>query len=308
MDAVPPDTTTTNSHRHGLAWGCATVAATAWMMLAAPPASADEFAVGIVVESSASDSDISAFMKGFQLAVDQSPDVSHPPGVEGGDHLGSMDVVMITIGGDLEGDELLGAAIELMEADRVPIVAVDATADILDPLVDVAVASRTMLIVLSDVGGESTNSQLVFYAADRQRTERLLTDRALTFADAFFANFGRPPSPAATRGYIAGRLVDISVEATGRDPSDTSTLASALANATATEGDSSSSVAGTQAPARPPGSASGDIAPPTSPEAQGEATQSDTERRNAPALVLAVGAVVTIVAWLAQKRFRRRGS
>jgi len=308
MDAVPLNTNDTPSRRRGLAWGFAAVVATAWTMLAAPPASADEFAVGIVVESSASDSDTSVFMDGFQLAVDQSPDVSHPPGVEGGDHLGSMDVVMITIGGDLEGDELLSAVVELVEADRVPIIVVDATADILGSLVDVAVASGTMLIVLSDVGGESTNSPLVFDATDRKRTERLLTDRALTFTDAFFANFGRPPSPTATRGYIAGRLVDISVEATGRDPSDTNTLASALANATATGGDSSSSVAGTQAPAKPSGSASGDTAPPATPEVQGEATQSDTERGNAPALVLAVGAAIAIVAWLAQKRFRRPGS
>jgi len=308
MDAVSLDTNATPSRSRGLAWGFAALVATAWTMLAAPPASADEFGVGIVVESSVSDSDISAFMEGFQLAVDQSPDVSHPTGVVGGDHLGSMDAVMITIGGELQGDELLSAAVELVETDRVPIIVVDATADIVSSLADVAVASGTMLIVLSDVGGGSTNSPLVFDAADRQRTERLLTDRALTFTDAFFANFGRLPSPTATRGYIAGRLVDISVEATGRDPSDTNTLALALANATATGGDSSSGVAGTQAPAKPSGSASGDTAPPTTPETQGEATQADTERRNAPALVLAVGAAVAIVAWLAQKRFRRQGS
>jgi len=236
MDAVPLNTNNTNARGRGLTWGFATLVATAWMISAALPASADEFAVGIVVESSAIDSDVSVFMEGFQLAVDQSPDVSHPPGAEGGDHLGGMDVVMITIGGDLQGDELLSAAVELVETDRVPIIVVDAKPDLLDPLVDVAIASGTMLIVLSDVDGEaSTNSPLVFAAADQDGIERLLTDRKLTFEDVFFASYGRPPSPTAVRGYLAGRLVDISVEATNRDPFDTETLVVALAEAAGTQ-------------------------------------------------------------------------
>lgn len=309
IDSFPPDTNDTSSRRRGLARGIAILAAVAWMMSAASPASADEFVIGIVVESSASDSDISAFMEGFQVAVDQSPDVSHPPGEEGGDHLGSMDVSMIIVGGELQRDELLRAATELVEIDRVPIIVVDATSELLGPLVDVANASGTMLIVLSDGrGGGLLSSALVFDATDQEATERLLSDRALPFEDVFSTRYGQPPSPTATRGYIAGRLVDISVEATDRDPFDASTLAVALTSAIGTQEGSPGTVDAEQAPVESTETVPAEAADTTVPEAQGESAPSDIPSRAGLALIVAIAGVVVIVAWIVRQRLRRPGT
>jgi hypothetical protein len=68
-----------------------------WMALNVSGALADEFTVAIVISPMGSEVLSDEFMEGFQLAVDQSPDVSHPPNTEGGDHLGSMDVAFVVI-------------------------------------------------------------------------------------------------------------------------------------------------------------------------------------------------------------------
>jgi len=203
------------------------------MMVSAGPAFADVFTVGIVVDAATSEPGVATFMEGFQVAVDQSPDVSHPPNVEGGDHLGSMDVVMVVVDAVSEPDELVGAAVELVETNRVPILVVDVPPDVLMSLVGPVTASGTMVIAMSESDGTvSTQTPMIFLAADRDGTEALLTDRTPAFEEVFLAAYGRPSSPAAARGYLAGRLVDMSVEATDRDPSDVETLTIALADAT----------------------------------------------------------------------------
>ena len=53
---------------------------------------ADEFSLSVVLDPSYTEADKQAFIDGFQLAVDESPDISHPAGVESGDHLGGIDV------------------------------------------------------------------------------------------------------------------------------------------------------------------------------------------------------------------------
>lgn len=205
----------------------------ALMVFAAPPAFADEFAVGILLDSANSDSTDSTFMDGFQLAVDQSPDVSHPPGAEGGDHLGSMDVILIVVDNATRPEEFLAAAVDLIEREGVAIIVADVSPDVLAALFGPITESEAMLIVMSDTGGAEFSATRSFFAAPEQDgLEVLLTDQNPTFEDAFVSAYSLSPSASATRGYLAGRLVDISVEATDRDPYDEQALAKGLADAT----------------------------------------------------------------------------
>jgi len=202
----------------------------AWVVVATF-AFADVFEVGILLDPTTSDS---TFMEGFQLAVDQSPDVSHPPGVEGGDHLGSMDVVMVVVDSAAglpespEPADFVTAAADLIGAGAAILVA-DVEPDVLSALFEPVTESPRMLFAMSDTGGAEFPETLFFFAATlRTGLETLLTDRTPAFEDAFFTAYDRSPSTAATRGYLAGRLVDLSVEATNRNPFDGQALTDGL--------------------------------------------------------------------------------
>ncbi|VAV97935.1 hypothetical protein MNBD_ACTINO02-2234 [hydrothermal vent metagenome] len=210
-------------------------AALVWIVLSAAPALADEFRIGILLDPATSDS---TFMEGFQLAVDQSPDVSHPPGVEGGDHLGSMDVVMVVIDDATGPDGLLAAANRLVEGEGVAIIVADISPESLRTIMGPITDSGTMLLALSNVASNEFPETLrLLIVGDQSGADALLTDRAATFRDAFIEASGGAPSETATRGYISGRLVDIGVEATDRDPSDTGTLIDAMTAAMRTSAD-----------------------------------------------------------------------
>lgn len=232
------------------------IGALVWMILSASPAFADEFKVGIILDPATSDS---TFMEGFQLAVDQSPDVSHPPGVEGGDHLGSMDIVMVVIDDATGPDGLLAAANRLVEGEGVAIIVADISPESLRTIMGPITDSGTMLLALSNVASdEFPETPRLLIVGDQSDADALLADRAATFRDAFIAANGGAPSETATRGYISGRLVDIGVEATDRDPSDTGTLIDAMTAAMRTSADASANDQ-TDSPA-PPVSATIDTA------------------------------------------------
>jgi len=216
--------------------GCAvTLLVVAATMVGAGPALADEFTVGIVVDDGTSESSASTFMEGFQLAVDQSPDVSHPPDTEGGDHLGSMDVVLVVVDAASEPDGVLSATLDLVATSRAPILVVDVPSEVLLSLIGPVTDAGTMLIAMSGTAVDvAIQTPLLFLAEEQDGYPGLLNDRVPEFEDAFAAAYGRSASASAARGYIAGRLVDISVEATDRDPSDSETLAAALAGALGT--------------------------------------------------------------------------
>lgn len=68
----------------------------------ARPALAHEFALALVTPTSGTSNQVldgSDVVDGFRLAVDQSPDMSHPPGAEAGDHLGGIDVDVSVVDG-----------------------------------------------------------------------------------------------------------------------------------------------------------------------------------------------------------------
>jgi len=275
------------------------LAAMVGLALGATPASADEFTIAILVDPGVEAGAGATFMEGFQIAVDQSPDVSHPEGVEGGDHLGSMDVVMLVVEGALDPDEFVQAAIELIESDGVAFVVADvspeATAALFGPVTD----AEVMLLTMSDTGGTEFAPTLFFFpAAEHPGAEALLVDRTPTFSDAYTTRYGQPPSAAANRGYMAGRLVDISVEATDRDPTDEVTIAAALLTATGASPEPVSTT--TSAPSSSTSSSTTDAA-------TIEAQPIDTETPSGfPAIPLAIGAAVAVIAGFAIRAARRR--
>lgn len=155
--------------------------------------------------------------------------MSHPEGIEGGDHLGSIDVVMIVVDDVSDVDELVSLAVELIERDGVAFVIADVSPEAIAALFGPVTGSEVMLLATSDTGGlESGTTPFFFPVAQHPGAAVLLDDRTPTFSEAFTARYGRAPSTAANRGYISGRLVDISVEATDRDPLDEVTIAATL--------------------------------------------------------------------------------
>ncbi len=207
-------------------------AVAAIVVIGAGPALADEFTVGILIEPGPEGSDGVAFMQGFQLAVDQSPDVSHPPGVEGGDHLGSMDVVFVIADGIGAADGIIGAARDMTDTQHLPIIVADISNETLAIIIGLTTDSETILIAASNAdAGDSGDSIFLFAIEGEMSAIALLDDRQPSFGEAFLAAYGFEPTPPAMHGYLAGRLVDIGVEATDRDPYDAETLLAALHSA-----------------------------------------------------------------------------
>jgi len=203
------------------------------IIFGATPVLADEFKVGVLLDSSLGDPQESTFMQGFQLAVDQSPDISHPPNAEGGDHLGGIDVSIIVVDGTSSQSALISGASDLVERESVDIVVAyvssEFAATVFRPIID----SETMLIVMSEIDFDEFSQIPYFFAAAEQgRSNVLLDAQEPTFSDVFIATHNEPPSVSATRGYLAGRLVDISVGATDRDASDKQAIYESLLAAT----------------------------------------------------------------------------
>ncbi len=163
------------------------------LAVGAEAARADEFRVGVVAGP-----DRDRFVAGFRVAVDESPDVGHPPGVEGGDHLGGMDV-MVAVASD--GDEVAST----------PIV-VGPDPDLLAPLAGTGPA-------LLAVTRQPRPTDGVF-TVTADEVHHLLSDRTPELATRLQSG-GGPVDDVVVAGYLAGRLVDLAVSATARDPSDT---------------------------------------------------------------------------------------
>jgi hypothetical protein len=220
------------------------------VVLGASPALADEFALGILIEAGHDESDGVEFMRGFQLAIDQSPDVSHPQGVEGGDHLGSMDVVIVLADDGDSADRILNDARDMVANEGLPIIVADVSMEALEFIVGPVTDSDTMLIAATGLDPADFGELMYFFAAgEGPSTIALLDDRQPGFREAFVIAYGSEASDAAVQGYLAGRVVDSAVEATDRDPSDVQKLAAALRVATG----SPASAATAEASSRLPG-------------------------------------------------------
>jgi len=212
----------------------------AWAVVGATPALADEFTVGVVLESPVSDP---TFMDGFRLAVDQSPDVSHPAGVEGGDHLGSMDVAIIVVDSARGQDEIVAAMRDLVSDDGATIIVTDVSSETSAAVVASPIGSEAFVVVVGDSTLTDVAATPGFFVVGPEQMEAVLANQAPPFPDAFVTRYESRPSPAATRGFVAGHLIDIAVEATDRDPSDIETLTAALVTATTSRGSTTTTIA-----------------------------------------------------------------
>ena len=198
------------------------LAAAGAMLIAAQPAAAHE--IGLVLVAARGDA-----VDGFRLAVDESPDVSHAPGPEAGDHLGGIDVE-VSVVGPREGAALrAGVARAIASGARVVVVLarasvasdVVATVRSAGPLIVVAGAGRAVrdspaaAVVLLGTGASGS--------VDRVRLDR--------FRRAFARRYRRSASDAALAGYDAGRLVDSLLGTLGEGPFPRSLSRSALTRA-----------------------------------------------------------------------------
>jgi len=235
------------------------------------PALGDEFEVEIILGQDVNESE---FMDGFQLAVDESPDISHPPDTEGGDHLGSMDVTMAVSGSGI-----------LPNTGRAPILVVDIPADAIEGS---GARSRAMIILFTDAAPQDVPASEDVFAIMREQAERLASTLSPSFETDFAEVHGYRPAPASARGYTAGKLIDIAVEATDRDPTDVAVLRSALEASTSDRATSETTVPSVTSPSSPP-------------------TGSDERSLVPPGLIAVIVVVVAIVAAMYVRGSRRNG-
>lgn len=193
---------------------------------AAPDARAHEFALALVSAPAQGDATGRDVVDGFRLAVDESPDVSHPPGEEAGDHLGGVDV-------DLEVVEVAdGRASGVADA----VAAGASVVVVLGTSPDAAVAVARELdgtgVLVVDAGPEPPASPPGTAGLLRLRDRPggsggAASPAATRFSGAFERRFGRPGTDWAARGYDAGRLLDVSLRQLGADSRDVEALAAA---------------------------------------------------------------------------------
>ena len=189
------------------------------------PAAAHEIRMALVAtESAGPEADA---RRGFLLAVDQSPDVSHPPGPDAGDHLGGVDVEIVTIDaddGDAAPDRVRaviegGASAVVIVAPNPILTAVSAAADR---------RGKLIVAVAEDGAAAPPGVEIVLRALPAERLDRARLERF----EAEFANaYGRPPTSTAALGYDAGRLLDQLIGEIGEDLRVDGPLDAAVRNA-----------------------------------------------------------------------------
>lgn len=193
------------------------------------PALAHEFTLAVVTptaESSGAGVDGREVRDGFRLAVDQSPDVSHPPGADAGDHLGGVDVDIRLVDG---GDAAAAArAVEQQVADGLTAALVVAAERTSAAVAEEVEGTPTVLLVAQGAGAGAPPG--VGDIRLRQRPGWTPDSAAAAeFTAAFERAHGRTPSPAAALGYDAGRLLSAAVGAADQGAEDPASVVAAAA-------------------------------------------------------------------------------
>ena len=177
----------------------------------ARPAMAHEFRLALVTPAPGADAtglsggDV---RDGFRLAVDRSPDVSHPAGADAGDHLGGIDVDVSVI----DGTEAAGAAeaVEQQLDDGLTAVVVVASAPTARA-VATALEGSSVLVVTATGAGAGAPPGLGALQLRQRPGPPFQSAAAADVADAFEQAYGRSLSASAALGYDAGRLLDAAV-------------------------------------------------------------------------------------------------
>ena len=189
--------------------------------VSARPAAAHEFRLALVTHGAATTaepgSDGRDVLDGFRLAIDRSPDVSHPPGVDAGDHLGGVDVDISVINGTRAASA--AKAVADQAAAGLTAVVVIAPEPTTRAVTAALAGSRVLVVTATGPGG-----------ADRAHAGSLhLTQRpgppfdsaaAEEIALAFRQARGRDLSASAALGYDAARLLDVAIASAGSSVED----------------------------------------------------------------------------------------
>ena len=175
------------------------------------PALAHEFSLALVTPTSGGSSagvDGRDVIDGFRLAVDRSPDVSHPPGPDAGDHLGGVDVEVIVIDGTKSAETV--EALSQQVATGLTAVVVIATEATSRAVVEELAGSPTLLVI-AEGAGASAPSGAGGVTLTQRSAPRSEGGAAGDVAAAFEREHGRTMSAAAALGYDAARLLDVAV-------------------------------------------------------------------------------------------------
>lgn len=177
---------------------------------ASRPALAHEFKLALVTPAAETAGPVNGtdVRDGFRLAVDQSPDVSHAPGTEAGDHLGGVDVDISLIDGSAPATA--SRAVERQLTAGLTAVVVIAPAAITRAVAAELEGTSALLLVghASGDGPEAIGHALRLAQNDRWAAG---SSRAERFVAQFERAYGRAPSSSAALGYDAGRLLDAAV-------------------------------------------------------------------------------------------------
>ncbi len=254
-------------------------------VLSAGPATAHGFQVTLITSDASGTPPLDDSLAGFRLAVDLSPDVSHAPGSDAGDHLGGIDVDITESG-----------SIPAVDADIVVILDGALQPDLNawrsanpDGLV-VSVRAASGPAATDPVGPSVTLT-----AADRTTRSELLGD----FTDAFRTVNDRTPTTAEASGYDTGVLIDVLVADLGIGFGDRAALQSAAMRADA-------KLVSTQVAAvgNPPAEASRTVGPAGSPTP--DASDSTWWPTVVAVVAVAVATVVAGLVTLGRRRTRRQ--
>lgn len=167
-------------------------------LLQASPAVAHEFTLVLVEADVGAAADAG---RGFRLAVQQSPDVSHAPGEEAGDHLGGVDVDIVSVDARLPSvtEEVSG----LLDSGASAVVVLAGGPDV-QGVTAAAMARRKPVFAVDAENSTWPRPGQISLRSRGQADEGRFAD----FAAAFTTASGSAPTDAATLGYDAGRLVD----------------------------------------------------------------------------------------------------
>ena len=264
----------------------ASAAAAVGLLAAAPAARAHRVGLVVVAPPDAPAGDA---VDGFRLAVDQSPDVSHPPGPGAGDHLGGIDVeVTVVERGERPADA--GRRVARLVSSGARLVVVLPPATVSREIVPRIRVDGVLIVAAGTRAALPKKPALPVVLLGDRPLDRDDRGRLARFEQAFARRYARTPSRAARSGYNAARLLDRVLARLGEGPFTGQALSTAVARA-----------AGALVTARAtvvPAVADGDDADPPA--------DRSADRSPVAVALTAVGLAVTLVAASLALRLARR--
>lgn len=216
----------TPRRRRRLANAALSVLAAAAVLTAAPNAYAHELGL-VLVAPGASGSRADA-VDGFRLAVDESPDVSHPAGEAAGDHLGGIDVeTTLVTGRSASADRRVARAV----AAGARVVVVLAPGAGAGETFSAVRATRPLIVLAGMRGTPSGDPDALAVLLQPRSAAKAELERLAQFERRFTDRYARAVSATARTGYNAGKLLDSLLAQLGEGPFAEPALAAAVARA-----------------------------------------------------------------------------